>query len=75
MIRLLTTDTTNIIAMPVTLGIAAVLTLIILLAARELAIAHGGSRLNIFARKLEILIIPLLLVFIFIVVTTIIIQG
>lgn len=76
MISTVTTATTTIaimatIALPDSVGIAAVIALIILLATRELAAAHGGSRLKLLGRYLVIPIIPLFLLFLVIVVTSI----
>lgn len=74
MISTVTAATTTIaamatIALPHSVGIAAAIALIILLATRELASAHGGPRLKLLARYLVIPIIPLLLLFLVIVVT------
>ena len=60
------------ITIPDSFGIAATVTLIILLATRELAIAHGGSRPKLLGHYLQFAIIPLLLVFALIVITKII---
>lgn len=57
------------IALPASVGIAAAIALIILLATRELASARGSSRLKLLARYLVIAIIPLLLLFLWIIVT------
>jgi len=61
-----------IISLPDSVGIAAGVALIILLAAAELASAYGSSRLRLFRRYLMIPIIPLLLLFALVVVTKII---
>lgn len=60
------------ITIPDSLGVAASVTLIILLATRELAIAHGGSGPKLLGRYLQVAIIPLLFVFALIVITKII---
>jgi uncharacterized membrane protein len=60
------------ITIPDSLGIAATVALIILLATRELVLAHGGVRSIYLGHYLQIAIIPLLLVFALIVITKII---
>ena len=60
------------ITVPDSVGIAAAVALIILLAIVEFAHAHGGSRLKLLRRYLLIPIIPLLLLFALVVVTKII---
>jgi len=60
------------ITIPDSFGVAATVTLIILLATRELATAHGGLRSKLLGHYLWVAIIPLLLVFALIVITKII---
>ena len=60
-----------VITLPDSVGIAAAVALIILLATKELASAYGGLRLKPLGRYLVIPIIPLLLLFALIVVTEI----
>jgi len=66
-----TITTMAVITLPDSVGIAAAVALIILLATKELASAYGGSRLKLLGRYLMIPIIPLLLLFALIVVTKI----
>lgn len=67
-----TIATTETITVPDSLGIAAAVALIILLAAKELASAYGGPRLKLLGRYIVIPIIPLLLLFAVIMVAEII---
>jgi hypothetical protein len=65
------TATSGTISVPDTLATASTITLIVLLAIRELIGAYSGQRLKLLRRLLLIIIIPLLFVFALIVVTRI----
>jgi hypothetical protein len=66
-----TITTMAVITLPDSVGIAAAVALIILLAIGELAPAYGDSRLKLLRRYLLVVIIPLLFVFSFIMITEI----
>lgn len=54
------------------LGLAAVLTLIASLIMKELVSANNGVRLSLFGRRLDVVILPLLFVFSFILINKVI---
>ena len=66
--------TTAAIGIPDSFGVAATVTLIILLATREIAIAHGGLRSKLLGLYLQVGIAPLLFVFALIVILKIIVS-
>ena len=72
MITTVTTTTVTTVAvmgLGVALGVIAVLMLIGLLGAKELASGSGGKKLGLLARSLDVAIVPLLIAFSFIAIT------
>ena len=61
-----TVSTVTTVALAASLGLLAVVALLILLIQKEIASESGGSRLQAYAKILNVAVVPLLLAFVFI---------